>query len=70
MATTGYGDISATNSTEQLLGCFLMIFGVAFFSVTIGSVSSLLTQLDSQNLKYKEKMDIFNEIARNHQLDN
>lgn len=43
MATTGYGDVAANNSTEQLLNCIIMVFGVAFFSVTIGSVSSLLT---------------------------
>ncbi|CAD8155630.1 unnamed protein product [Paramecium octaurelia] len=70
MATTGYGDISATNSTEQMIAIFIMIIGVVFFSVTIGSVSSLLTQLDTQNLKYKEKIDTLNEITKNHKIDN
>ncbi|CAD8153584.1 unnamed protein product [Paramecium octaurelia] len=70
MATTGYGDISATNSTEQMIAIIIMIIGVIFFSVTIGSVSSLLTQLDSQNLKYKEKIDTLNEIAKHHKIDN
>ncbi|CAD8051397.1 unnamed protein product [Paramecium primaurelia] len=70
MATTGYGDISATNSTEQMITIFIMIIGVIYFSVTIGSVSSLLTQLDSQNVKYKEKIDTLNEIVKHHKIDN
>jgi uncharacterized membrane protein len=53
-----------------MVAIFIMIIGVIFFSVTIGSVSSLLTQLDSQNLKYKEKIDTLNEIAKKHKIDN
>jgi hypothetical protein len=42
IATVGFGDIHAFNTSEQIISIFWMIFGAGFFSFTIGSLSTLL----------------------------
>jgi len=39
LTTVGYGDYSATNSYEAIFICFILVAGVTFFSVLIGSAS-------------------------------
>ena len=54
--TVGYGDISAKNTPERLLGCATMIIGVVAFSYATGAASSLISNTDAKNALYKEKM--------------
>ena len=49
--TVGYGDMSVNNDTERILAILLMIFGVSFYSITIGNLSSILSTMDSKEMK-------------------
>ena len=49
--TVGYGDMGANNDTERLLAIILMLFGVGFYSYTIGNLSSILSSIDSKQMK-------------------
>lgn len=47
MTTVGYGDISAVNTDERILAVVSMLVGVVTFSFATGSLSSILSILDS-----------------------
>lgn len=42
ITTVGYGDISATNTSERLVACIIMVIGVIAFSFSTGSLSSII----------------------------
>ena len=67
--TVGYGDISATNTSERILAIFLMIGGVFAFSFATGTLTSILTSLDATNKQINEKMAIVNKISERYNLD-
>jgi hypothetical protein len=46
--TVGYGDISAKTMLEKILAMGWMLFGLFFFSFTISSLSSMLSNIDSK----------------------
>ena len=46
MTTVGYGDMYATTIHEQIFCVFLMLFGVFYFSMISGSLTSILSSLD------------------------
>jgi CRP-like cAMP-binding protein len=45
----GYGDISVLTNTELILSVIWMIFGVGFYSFTIGNLSSVLASMDNKS---------------------
>ena len=47
--TVGYGDIYPISKTERSLAICLMIFGVGFYSYTVGNLSSILANMDQRN---------------------
>jgi hypothetical protein len=69
MSTVGYGDISARTNLEKILSIFLMIFGVCFFSFTIGSLASIFNRIDSKEATLNNKMAAIDEFARDAKLD-
>jgi hyperpolarization activated cyclic nucleotide-gated potassium channel 1 len=48
MSTVGYGDILATTMMERIVAISIMLFGVCFFSFTIGSLASIFNRIDSK----------------------
>lgn len=58
----GYGDITVVTPVEQIFCIMLLLIGVIFFSFIIGSLSSVLSSLDSKAAKLKEKLEILNDI--------
>lgn len=46
--TVGYGDINAKTVLEKILAMTWMMFGLFFFSFTISSLSSMLSNIDSK----------------------
>ena len=42
ITTVGYGDLSAKNTPERILGIISMILGVIAFSYATGALSSLI----------------------------
>ena len=60
MSTVGYGDLIPSSDMERAYNLIAMIFGVAFYSYIIASISSLVLQKDAKNAKYFEKMESVN----------
>jgi Ion channel len=60
--TVGYGDILAISVAEKLMCIMLMIIGVVSFSFATGSLSSIISNYDSSEGKYKEKISTLNQI--------
>jgi hypothetical protein len=68
MSTVGYGDISAGTILERMLASGWMMFGVCFFSFTIGSLSTIMARLDSKEVVLSNKLAIIEEFAREAKL--
>jgi Ion channel len=67
--TVGYGDITAYSVMEKVMCIILMIIGVLVFSFTTGSLSAIITSIDSRETQLKEKIATLNEIAAEYHLD-
>ena len=70
ISTVGYGDITAETMLERILSISLMLFGVCFFSFTIGSLASIFNRMDSKEGMLNEKMAIIDEFAKEAKLSN
>lgn len=49
VSSVGYGDISAGNDLEMFVGMIIMILGTAFYAYAIGSLTSLLEEMNTEN---------------------
>lgn len=68
ITTVGYGDISATNSTERIICVLLHIIGVLCYSLAAGSLTSILVNHDDVVGKSMHKKMILDRIHREHHL--
>lgn len=66
--TVGYGDIPISNSAERIIAIFAMFSGVIFFSLTIGSLSSLITDMDRRGTLYEKKTNTLLEIKKQYAI--
>jgi hypothetical protein len=64
ITTVGYGDISGGNNMERIFCSVVMIVGVFAFSFANGSLASIMSNYDSSNAGYIEKMEILNKIYK------
>ena len=55
-STVGYGDLSASTTIERFFCIFLMLAGVSAFTFISGTLSSILTNSDSQASQLQEKL--------------
>lgn len=69
LATVGYGDISGTSSAERIVAVLWMMFGVYFFSFTIGSLSSIVSSIDTKDTILTTKLAIIDEFVKETHLD-
>ena len=62
LTTVGYGDITPdpTNTGQLFFTMLVMLLGVAMYGYIIGSVSTLITNLDTARANYLEKMEEVN----------
>jgi hyperpolarization activated cyclic nucleotide-gated potassium channel 1 len=56
MSTVGFGDIAPMTTGEILLAMGWELFGVCFFSFTIGSLSSMMSTLDMKEAELTHKL--------------
>ena len=54
LSTVGYGDLSPKSKHEMILGIFIMLLGVAFFSFIMGSFIEIISTFN-QNLGNEEQ---------------
>ena len=64
ITTVGYGDISATNTAERIVACFIMVIGVIAFSFSTGALSSLISDEDSRLVVYRQKLDVIKALRK------
>lgn len=68
ITTVGYGDISGTNNLEKGFCVFAMIIGVVAFSFATGSLSSIISSVDSQSAMMQERSQTLSRIYKEYQL--
>jgi hypothetical protein len=56
LTTVGFGDMHAYTDIERLFALILMIFGVGFYSFSVGMVSALLSNIDRKEKKLIVKL--------------
>lgn len=67
--TVGYGDIKISTLTERVVAMIAMFIGVIFFSVTIGSLTTILNQVDERSKKYEDKLNTLIKLKHRLKLD-
>jgi hyperpolarization activated cyclic nucleotide-gated potassium channel 1 len=68
LCTVGYGDITPLTEAERLFGIFWMMVGASFNSFTIGSLTSILSVLNSSNNDLNMKLNAVEQLAREAKL--
>jgi hypothetical protein len=66
--TVGYGDIHASTNAELIFAILTMIFGVIFFSVTIGLLSTILERLDNKAIFLQKKNHVLTEFCKESKI--
>ena len=69
LTTVGYGDISAGTNLEIVFAIIWMSFGLCFFSFTIGSLSSMLSSIDTKETVLTNKLAFIDEFAKEAHLE-
>ena len=64
ITTVGYGDILPTkiNSAELIFSIVLMVFGVIVFTLAQAQLANILSNYDSVDARFQEKLTILNKI--------
>lgn len=68
ITTVGYGDISAKNNIESIFAIIFMLVGVVLFSFVAGSLTSIITDRDSQQASLKLKLATLEGIQKQHDI--
>ena len=69
LATVGYGDITAGTDEERLFSIMWMLLGVGFYSFAIGSLTSVLSTLDTRSNELALKLNAIDQISKEARLD-
>ena len=69
ITTVGYGDIYATNTSERIVACIIMVIGVIAFSFSTGSLSSIIQNVDSRQAIYRQKLNVLKELRITYGID-
>lgn len=64
LGTVGYGDITPQSSAQTIYSIFVMILGAGLYGYVIGTVASLIANLDMARVQHAEKMDRVNAFLR------
>ena len=70
MTTVGYGDITAISSNEKIYNILNMGFGVVIYSFAIGSMSTIVQDLNEKNKDVQKKLNMLEHIKKQFKIDN
>mmetsp|Transcript_21884 Transcript_21884/g.33954 ORF Transcript_21884/g.33954 Transcript_21884/m.33954 type:complete len:317 (+) Transcript_21884:863-1813(+) len=70
LTTVGFGDISGGNDVEQIMAIVWMVFGVGFYSYTIGNMTQMITSFDSDNHEMQNKLDTLKKFQQTTKIPN
>ena len=68
LTTVGYGDIVPSNSIERFFCIFVMLGGVFFYSYTIGTITSVIGQIEKKKSKLRSKILVLQDITAKYSL--
>ena len=68
LTTVGYGELSGWTDLERLYSMVWMCFSVGFYSFTIGSLTSILSHLNSRNNVLTIKLNAADQMVREGRL--
>ena len=68
LTTVGYGDVSAINNQQRLLGIFAMICGALLFSYGVSHVVNIVDDLRADTKEFKQRMDKFEHYMSHRNL--
>lgn len=66
LATVGYGDIHPYNTSERLFTSGVMLIGIFIYSYIIGSLTNLLSNLDTRKAKLTKKLEILDNLTQEY----
>ena len=58
LTTVGYGDIAPASTSERLLATAVMLSGVFFYSYTIGTITSLVSEASQSQAKKDTRLTL------------
>ncbi|CDW85707.1 UNKNOWN [Stylonychia lemnae] len=68
LTTVGYGDVTGNTSGERIFAFVWMVFGVAFYSFTIGNLQSIISTIDIKAVNLQQKLRVLNNFAKRTKL--
>ena len=68
ITTVGYGDMPITTTMEKILAIIIITVGVINFSFAIGSLMSVLENIDNAEAQFKEKYYELNSIKKKYKI--
>ena len=68
ITTVGFGDISGGTLAEKFICIVLVLFGVLAFSFATGTLSSILSNMDSSNEKRQKKLRLLKDIKDEYKI--
>jgi CRP-like cAMP-binding protein len=68
LTTVGYGEIFAYTIGEKVICMLWMMFGVGFYSFTVGTLSSVLSSMDSKSSMINTKLSLVGLFSKDTQL--
>lgn len=68
VSTVGYGDITATNNLERVANSCIMLLGVLIYSYMVGSLTNVISSVDSRRAKLVKHLESLSELAKEYQL--
>lgn len=68
LCTIGYGDITPASDIERAVVVFVELAGVFFYSYTIGTITSLMADMDKRKAKLDAKLIILQDIAKKYNI--
>ena len=68
LTTVGYGDFGAYNGWEIFLTLLWMFLGVSFYTVVVGSLTSMVTASDAEEEDLALKIKAFDQFAKEETL--
>ena len=64
--TVGYGDISITNSTEQMFAVVIMILSNLMGAIIFGNVTTLIQSLNASENRHSDRTEMIEELIETH----
>lgn len=58
MSTIGYGDISASTTSERTVASGVMVMGCAFFAWATGRLTTILTKTSKCSREFESKLEV------------